>query len=246
MKTKQKRKCNYCIIEKKHLINHLQDGMFIKDIAKKYGICRATVDRYIKKYKIQLPTFNKKCLYCENEYNCSYKKLASQHFCSSYCRERHWFVHNKPKQHAYQKKYRLNHCPVKCRGCGKNIPDEYRKGGRTYCSEACRDAHRKNALIERHRQIANEFQDYKKSIGCQICGYNKCGACLDFHHIRSKKKERRITQALWKSNKKNFKVAIKKCILLCKNCHYEQHFIEKRKHYEAIPGQAMGQTGPTV
>ena len=56
---------------------------------------------------------------------------------------------------------------------------------------------------------------------CIKCGYNKCTQALEFHHIDPSKKDFTISNG-------NFKLQeavkeIKKCILLCSNCHREFH-----------------------
>jgi hypothetical protein len=57
---------------------------------------------------------------------------------------------------------------------------------------------------------------------CCICGYCKNYTALEFHHINAEEKEfdwRKIRQLNW--NK--VIVELKKCILLCANCHREIH-----------------------
>jgi ribosomal protein L30E len=65
-----------------------------------------------------------------------------------------------------------------------------------------------------------------KSMGgkCQICGYNKCSGALELHHIDPKEKEFGFGGI--RANPQSFdkmKVELKKCILLCSNCHKEVH-----------------------
>lgn len=55
--------------------------------------------------------------------------------------------------------------------------------------------------------------------GCQICGYFKCFSALEFHHTDPKIKEGQIG----KVKLKDMEAEIKKCILLCSNCHREVH-----------------------
>jgi uncharacterized protein (UPF0212 family) len=59
---------------------------------------------------------------------------------------------------------------------------------------------------------------------CQCCGYNKCNDSLDFHHINPKEKEFGFAKIM--ANPKSWeKIAneLRKCILVCKNCHGEIH-----------------------
>lgn len=60
---------------------------------------------------------------------------------------------------------------------------------------------------------------------CQICGYDKCIAALDFHHLENKEEKPSyvILRWSWERAKKE----LEKCILVCSNCHREIHFIEK-------------------
>jgi hypothetical protein len=53
---------------------------------------------------------------------------------------------------------------------------------------------------------------------CHICGYCKCPAALDFHHMSGK--EFSISS---KSSWKRIEAELLKCVLLCSNCHREVH-----------------------
>ncbi len=56
---------------------------------------------------------------------------------------------------------------------------------------------------------------------CSKCGYKRCNAALDFHHLEDKNFG--ISNfGLCRSWEKLVK-EVKKCILLCKNCHTEMH-----------------------
>lgn len=55
---------------------------------------------------------------------------------------------------------------------------------------------------------------------CCICNYNKCMAALSFHHVDAAQKDFQISKP--KSWEK-FVAELKKCILLCSNCHLEVH-----------------------
>ena len=59
---------------------------------------------------------------------------------------------------------------------------------------------------------------------CQICGYKKCNDALHLHHIDPSTKS--FTVGGSRSTENNWEIIkeeIKKCILLCGNCHSEYH-----------------------
>ena len=56
---------------------------------------------------------------------------------------------------------------------------------------------------------------------CCICGYNKSIAALEFHHINPADKEYSISSKGTCRNIRTDIAEIKKCILLCANCHRE-------------------------
>lgn len=58
---------------------------------------------------------------------------------------------------------------------------------------------------------------------CQVCGYCKCNDALDFHHLDSEEKEFNVAQALPRWKWERIVEEVKKCILLCANCHRELH-----------------------
>lgn len=55
---------------------------------------------------------------------------------------------------------------------------------------------------------------------CEICGYSKCLSALEFHHIDSNEKEGRKE---WQKKKFEQKIRDGKIMLLCSNCHRENH-----------------------
>lgn len=70
------------------------------------------------------------------------------------------------------------------------------------------------------RKLRSRVFSHKESLGCTKCGYNTCGAALDWHHTDNNK-ERRITIKSYFSKLGEEERA--KCILLCANCHRETH-----------------------
>lgn len=59
---------------------------------------------------------------------------------------------------------------------------------------------------------------------CELCGYNKTLSSLDFHHIDKNTKKFGISNGYYHSKaKEEILKEVKKCVLLCSNCHHEVH-----------------------
>lgn len=104
-----------------------------------------------------------------------------------------------------------------CKICGISI---IRTQGRQYCIICSRVARlRRNRLS---RELAQgEMSLAKELTGCFMCGYNKCGAAIDFHHVEDR--SFRISATTFRGMTKRVEEELKKCILLCANCHRESH-----------------------
>lgn len=65
---------------------------------------------------------------------------------------------------------------------------------------------------------------------CIKCGYDKCIAALEFHHGNPKEKAFDLsTRTISKYSLKRILDEVKKCDLLCSNCHREQTDIDNQK-----------------
>lgn len=154
-------------------------------------------------------------------------RTSNKYFCSKRCCNKRWQKDNKERISNYRKQKRAN-TSLLCRECGKPIKD--RKGGKTLCSPECARKRRLGKGRAIRRTISDKFMEFKQKKKCSICGYNQFGGSLDFHHRDPSMKKRRITAAMWKAGTKKILEEIAKCDLLCKNCHYEKHFEERRNH----------------
>lgn len=56
---------------------------------------------------------------------------------------------------------------------------------------------------------------------CCKCGYDKCPAAFDFHHLNPREKDFDISSRVAWSD--TLEAELKKCVLLCANCHREAH-----------------------
>jgi hypothetical protein len=99
--------------------------------------------------------------------------------------------------------------------CKEHGFTEFYQNGRTkYCIK-CRNEKRKAKRNELKRRAVEALGGK-----CQCCGYNKCLAALEFHHLDPKIKDFELSQ---RDSWDKIEVELKKCVLLCSNCHKEAH-----------------------
>lgn len=121
---------------------------------------------------------------------------------------------------------------MKCLYCEKEfkiIPTGSSGGqNRQLCYECLPEGTPRNICTTRARELLKlKAVKQKEQLGCSICGYNKNGAALEWHHLNPKEKDDDPANYLNKSNKEGweeYQKEIKKCILVCANCHREIHF----------------------
>ena len=87
---------------------------------------------------------------------------------------------------------------------------------------------KKKWMGRQHKKRLKQKQEYSLILGgkCEKCGYNKCLNALHFHHKNPSEKLFEITPAIWgkcKTTKSQIIEEVKKCMLLCANCHAEIH-----------------------
>ena len=78
-----------------------------------------------------------------------------------------------------------------------------------------------NLTKEKQRTLKLTAISYKGG-KCMLCGYNKHPSALEFHHTDPKKKDFTIASRATASFS-TIKTELDKCILVCSNCHREEH-----------------------
>jgi 5-methylcytosine-specific restriction endonuclease McrA len=78
----------------------------------------------------------------------------------------------------------------------------------------------KASVDKRRRKNKQLLVEYKGG-KCERCGYDKCIAALEFHHIDPATKEFGLTGNTYSLVRQ--KAEADKCMLLCANCHREIH-----------------------
>lgn len=78
------------------------------------------------------------------------------------------------------------------------------------------------AVSNRRRKLKQLAVEYKGG-KCQKCGYDKFVGALEFHHLNPAKKDFSISHDGHTMSWERLKIELDKCILLCSNCHKEEH-----------------------
>jgi transcription elongation factor Elf1 len=127
-------------------------------------------------------------------------------------RNRAWRQANKEKFYAGQKKWSEKNAE-KVKGYKRKTHVKHR--------EKFNKAERLRRRKQYREQIARLYE-LKREMGCSRCPEND-PVCLQFHHLDTKTKKfggvSSLTAGAWETVLKE----IKKCILLCANCHFKEH-----------------------
>ena len=112
-----------------------------------------------------------------------------------------------------------------CLNCKKQLTGRQTK----YCSRKCKNQYI-NIYHQSYQAQQQRGRERKiklielKGMKCQRCGYSKNFAALEFHHPDPAHKEfqldlRSLSNRKWEAVLKE----ASKCLLLCSNCHAEEH-----------------------
>ena len=106
-----------------------------------------------------------------------------------------------------------------------NNPEVNRKAQRKWYLKNKKKQLKKNIVYI--RKIQTWFNNYKTTLECEECGECHPG-CLDFHHKDPAKKKYMISHMAHNGlSPKRILLEIKKCAVLCCNCHRKLHWKEK-------------------
>jgi predicted HNH restriction endonuclease len=84
------------------------------------------------------------------------------------------------------------------------------------------------ALVKTHRAAGKvKWSAFKSTLKCTQCGFNH-PAALDFHHTDPSKKENIVSKLVSEGRYAAAMREVKKCIVLCANCHRMLHYEENK------------------
>lgn len=123
--------------------------------------------------------------------------------------------------------------PYFCKCCGATEPANFGYGRKAVC-RACSnrpEASQFFASRSRRRSMIKYAAVQAKGGCCQICGYRKNMAALQFHHPNRDNKHEGWSRLFLQcahspKHADTLATELHKCILLCANCHAEHHHAE--------------------
>jgi hypothetical protein len=124
-----------------------------------------------------------------------------------------YYADNKERLLAYAKQYRINN--------RESVAAQRKIDNKKY-----RDGHKEEKLTKRatvYHKKKEEINCIKKQLGCQLCEFDKYPRALHFHHVDPTQKSFEISQEIRDRSMKIIIHEIKKCALLCANCHAGFH-----------------------
>ena len=115
------------------------------------------------------------------------------------------FPKNRTKKDGYS---------LRCKECNRKVVKKhYYKNKKLYLKKNKR-------YIQRKREWWN---DYKLNLKCNKCSEDHI-SCLEFHHKNPELKEANISSVILTWSKERLMNEVKKCEVLCSNCHRKEHY----------------------
>lgn len=97
---------------------------------------------------------------------------------------------------------------------------QYRKGDENHLQKKRKSNAR--SVSDRRRKLKEMAVEYRGG-KCVVCGYNRCIAALEFHHLNPEEKDFSIASTGTTKSWNRIKEELDKCICVCANCHREIH-----------------------
>jgi transposase len=117
-----------------------------------------------------------------------------------------------------------------CSSCSKtkSLSDFYSNGyqpnGKKKYKGKCKTCEQKSRYDGQLSKIVDILAELGKEYKCENCGYDKNTAAITFHHLDPSEKEFGIAEISKTYSADKLREEIKKCIVLCHNCHMEEHY----------------------
>jgi hypothetical protein len=142
-----------------------------------------------------------------------------------------YYAANREKILEKKRQYRLKN-PEKQKEWSKN---HYKNNKKDYIDRAA----------EKKKQQRKEWEVFKNTLSCTQCGESH-PATLDFHHAVRDPGNRKVHRLVANGTITKAREEIKKCIVLCANCHRKHHYDEHQEKLKARKKKAKKKSSGEV
>ena len=99
----------------------------------------------------------------------------------------------------------------------------YQPNGKKKYKSTCKACQNPADYIRKRKKIEEALSAINVEYKCSVCGYDKNYAALCFHHLNPAEKDFELSEISTMS-KEQVEAEISKCVVLCHNCHMEEHY----------------------
>jgi transposase len=207
----------------------LGQGLSLAEIGRRFGRHEATVSYWVKKYGLEATNHSKHVakgglardeLTPLVEAGMSIAEIAEE-VERSKATVRHWLreyglktKRSEERRVALQTQRQVGE--VLMRECMHHGVTEFKR--RSTGGHRCLKC-RSDAVTKRRRKVKQTLVD-EAGGACHICGYDRCIAALEFHHLEPSEKRFALSHRSARSLASS-RAEADKCMLLCANCHAE-------------------------
>jgi transposase len=214
-------------MNKQFLEDCLAKEMSLEAIGARVGRHPSTVSRWLKKYRLSASGATKhspRGPLCPSRLRALVDEEATlaemaERLDRSVSTIRYWL-----SRHGIETSPRRRSCPGPGRE-GKTATFRCRRHGATefvresagyYRCKKCRAS----AVTARRRTVKRKLVE-EAGGACALCGYRRCVGALQFHHVDPRRKKFNLSQGGCSRSLTRSRSEIRKCVLLCANCHAE-------------------------
>jgi hypothetical protein len=239
-------------MDKEFLEKCLADGLSLSQIGRLVGKSAGTVGYHVKKHGFTangaekyapLGAIVEEVLEIMVDDELTLDEMAEELECSV-STIRHWLAKYGLKPTGGGRRSKRTDGPRFARfDCRKHGRTEFVLEGRGYyrCKQ-CR-----GEAVARRRRVVKQTLVLEAGGSCVLCGYDRCTAALEFHHLDPSKKSFSLSLRGVTKSIERIRQEAAKCVLLCANCHAEVEvgFVALPETSDRAP-HAPGQRGSRI
>lgn len=212
-------------MEKEFLQQCLAEGLSLEAIGKRVGKHESTVSYWLKKHGLKAAKAEKHSAKGAPSKEEMKRLLAAglslrevaERLDRSLATIRHWMKRYELKSTPRRKRASERSCREMRSHCKRHGEAMFvLEGSGYYRCKRCRAE-----AVARRRRVVKRKLVAEAGGKCLICGYSRCQQVLQFHHLDPSAKEFHIAERGCSRSLARSRAEIRKCVLLCANCHRE-------------------------